>query len=508
MNPDLSALLDFTLVLNRQTDFEEILSLTARKTADLLRAESAFILMINPGTQETVKTVVRRGKKIGSHVLESAERQITGWMMHEQQPFVTPDLKQDARLARLGSLKESVGPAVAVLLKIENLLLGSMVVFRKENEPPFADADVAMLEYIAAIAAPYLRNVEKLRDFFAPTLSDNALLQKYAETGMIGGSPQFVEMLRSIEQAARCDVRVVLEGATGTGKELIARAIHRFSDRANQPFVAVDCGAITEGLVGSELFGHKKGAFTGAIQDRKGLIEEANGGTLFIDEIANLPLDMQAKLMRFLQEGEVRPLGSNMAKKVNVRIFSASSQSLRRLADEGKFRDDLYFRLHVYPVYVPSLRDRNKDVPLLANHFLVKFAEQQGKQIKSFHLDVLRFMRQRSWLGNIRELENFVERLVALAALETQQLDFESLPPDLKNEFAEFLGVPVLQETAAPKSESHSLKDRLKASEEKILREALDANDWNQSKAARELDISEQVMRYRMKKLGVVREKS
>ncbi len=158
----------------------------------------------------------------------------------------------------------------------------------------------------------------------------------------MGADKKFVELLQAIEAAARCDVRVVLEGESGTGKELIARAIHRFSSRNARPFIAVDCGAIPQHLLESELFGHKKGAFTGATQDRKGLIEEADGGTLFIDEIANLPIDMQSKFMRVLQESEVRPLGANRPKKVNVRIVSASSQSLRKLVEAGQFREDLF----------------------------------------------------------------------------------------------------------------------------------------------------------------------
>lgn len=496
---DLSSLLDFALVLNHQTDFDEVLRLVAHKTTDLLHAESTFILMINPRTQETVKTVIRQGKKVGSHILDSAQQQITGWMMHEQPAFISPDIKQDDRLAKMDTLDEPVRSAVAVLLTAENVIIGSLVVFRSEKTKAFAENDLATLQHIGVIAAPYLRNVEKISAFFVPNIAQSALLQKYLEAGLIGVSTKFIELLHATEAAARCDVRVVLEGESGTGKELIAKAIHRFSSRSAKPFVAVDCGAIAEHLLESELFGHKKGAFTGAAQDRKGLIAEADGGTLFIDEIANLPIDMQAKLMRFLQEGEVRPVGANLPQKVDVRIISASSRSLRDLVDEGQFREDLFFRLHVYPIYVPSLRDRAKDIALLTNHFLEKFSDQQNKKLTSFHPGLLQFMRQRAWPGNIRELENFVERLVTLAAPEATVLNSEIIPLDLKDEYKQFA---IEHETLTT---SKSLQERLHACEEHIIRQALLQNDWNQSKAARVLKISEQMMRYRMKKLGIVR---
>ncbi len=497
-----SDLLDFALILNSQTDFDEILRLVAHKTTNLLQAESTLIMMLNPSTQETINTVLRQGRKISSKGLDSAQQQITGWMMDEERAFISGEIKQDSRFTKLNSIDLPVRSVIAVLLKTENLTLGSIVVFRSEKAELFTDADLSLLEYIAVLAAPYLRNVEKIKEFFSPNVPESALLKKYAEIGLMGADKKFIELLQAVEAAARCDVRVVLEGESGTGKELIARAVHRFSSRNARPFIAVDCGAIPEHLLESELFGHKKGAFTGATQDRKGLFEEAEGGTLFIDEIVNLPLDMQSKFMRVLQENEVRPLGSNLPKKVNIRMVSAASQSLRKMVEMGKFREDLFFRLHVYPIYVPSLRDRKKDVALLVNHFLEKFSKQQGKHVKSFRPDTMRFMKHRAWKGNIRELENFVERLVTLASVKTTALDYELLPNDLKDEFNQF----ALQHET--NKASKSLKQRLQGCEEEIIRQALIASDWNQSKAARSLKISEQIIRYRMKKLGIARESS
>ncbi|MFQ5677594.1 MAG: sigma 54-interacting transcriptional regulator [bacterium] len=498
---DPSGLLEFVLILSRQSNFDEILRVVAHKTTDILHADSAQLLMINPSTHETIRTIIRDGKTVSSRGLDSLQSQITGWMMENHPSLISADIKRDDRFAKLKMRDHPAQSAIAVLLKIERLIVGSIVLFRSEKAKPFVDSDLTVLEYIAAMSAPYLHNVERIQEFFTPDIPESALLKKYSEVGLIGAGKNFLALLQAIEAATRCDVRVVLEGESGTGKELIAKAIHRYSSRKDRPFIAVDCGAIAEHLLESELFGHKKGAFTGATQDRKGLIQEADGGTLFIDEIANLPLEMQTKFMRFLQEGEVRPVGANIPQKVDLRVVSASSQSLRRLAEEGKFREDLFFRLHVYPIYVPSLRDRGRDIALLANHFLTKFSKGQHKKVNSFHPETMKFMRQRAWKGNIRELENFVERLVTLASSQTTVLEYDSLPADLKDEYHRFA---LNQETQLV---NKSLKERLLGCEEMILRQALLENNWNQSAAARGLGISEQILRYKMKKLGVSRPK-
>jgi transcriptional regulator with PAS, ATPase and Fis domain len=324
-------------------------------------------------------------------------------------------------------------------------------------------------------------------------------LSKYGLLGLLGKSEKFIEMLQSIEAASHCDVRILLEGESGTGKELVARAVHELSSRRENKFVAIDCGAIQPNLVESELFGHIKGSFTGAAIDRKGLFEEANGGTLFMDEINNLPVDMQAKLLRVLQDEEIRPVGSNQNRKVNVRIITASSCSLHKLVNENKFREDLYYRLNVYPIHIPPLKDRIDDIPLLAEHFLKKFSIEQSKQIDGIHEEVLDYLRQRQWSGNVRELENFIQRLVTLITKNQKIIDKKILPPEFLKELKKLK--KDFQEIPLSKSLSESLTDY----EEELIRKILVSCKWNQSKAARLLNISEHDMRYKMKKLKIIK---
>jgi transcriptional regulator with PAS, ATPase and Fis domain len=315
----------------------------------------------------------------------------------------------------------------------------------------------------------------------------------------LGKSQKFIELLQAVEAATRCDVRVLLEGKTGTGKELIARAIHKFSARCDGPFVAIDCGAISRNLIESELFGHKKGSFTGADYERQGLIMEAHQGTLFMDEITNLPLELQSKLLRVLEEGEVRPIGSNKSHQVDVRIIAASSASLKKMVETSQFRDDLYFRLHVYPIYIPDLEERLEDIALLANHFLELYAQKQKKKLTAIHDNILDFIKKRSWPGNVRELENFIERLVTLASPESDLIDYSCFPTDLKAELDQY------RQQLSPTLGRKSLKSQLQTFEAKLIRTTLEECHWNQSQAARRLQTSEKNIRNKMQQYKIKR---
>jgi transcriptional regulator with GAF, ATPase, and Fis domain len=526
MEPErLEQLLELASVLGQQNDFQETLRVVVQKAASLLNAEIAVIAMINPQTRHTVKTLMREGRENEALKWQAVQTYVSGWVIKNQKPLASADLKADPRFAKNLFEGIPIKSVLAVPLRAEGFTLGALILLDiKPLEPPDTKNEqpaiaihpgsniqnqvsrteqlehaLFYLEKFATFAAPYLRNVQKIQQYFEAPIPEATLLAKYEGFGLLGKSKKFVELLQAVEAAARCEVRVLLEGESGTGKELIARAIHRLSNRSDRPFIAIDCGAIPENLIESELFGHVKGAFTGATAERKGLLEEANLGTLFMDEITSLPMEMQAKFMRMLQEGEVRPLGSNKTRHVDVRIISASSMALRTLVEQQKFREDLYYRLHVYPIHVPSLDERHDDIPLLASHFLKKFSSQQRKQAAAFHEEILDFLQERHWAGNVRELENFVERLVTLGKPNMAILGRDLLPHDLLKE---------LQKIAArhdPQTAIKSLQEGLSEFETQFIREALIANHWNQAKTARQLRIAEQTLRYKMGRLGIER---
>lgn len=485
-------------LLSHQSDFSEILRVISTKTAAIFNAKVASIVMINPRTQETLKTVIEKKKGIDKEKYQLAQAVIIGWVMKNKTSFLSNDLKGDPRFSDDLFEEIKVTSAMCVPLKYRNKNVGYLTVLTKSLNSNYGKEAVELLERISDICSPHISNVQKIQEYFSVPLSNESILYKYQQVGLLGKSKKFIEMLHSIDAAAKCDVRVVLEGQTGTGKEVIAKAIHKLSSRAEHPFVAIDCGAIPENLVESELFGHVKGAFTGANSNRTGLIVEANMGTLFMDEVNNLPMPMQSKLLRIMQEGEVRPVGSNRKIRVNVRIISASSLSLSKQVENGEFREDLYFRLMVYPIYIPTLNERKRDIPVLSDHFLNRFAKEQNKNIEFLHGDIIEYLNYKNWAGNIRELENFIERLVTLSPNNNKILDVSLLPQNFAKEVDKFFKMKTISKVS-------SLKDSLLEYEKNLVSKALEENDWNQNKAARSLDVLEQTLRAKMKKLGIVK---
>jgi formate hydrogenlyase transcriptional activator len=324
--------------------------------------------------------------------------------------------------------------------------------------------------------------------------------------------------LRQVDQVAPADSTALIIGATGTGKELIARAIHDRSGRKARPLVKVNCGAISAGLVESELFGHVKGAFTGALANRDGRFKVADGGTIFLDEVGELPLETQVKLLRVLQEQEFEPIGSSKTVKVDVRIIAATNRDLSAAVAEGKFRRDLYYRLNVFPMLVPPLRERVADVPLLASFFLQRFAKKFGKPVKKVSESTMQRLASYSWPGNIRELQNVIERAILLSPGDTLMLapDFCPAPESRSSRREE-----ALTELGNPKSEirnseslvtsaatdgdgSRSLEDV----EREHIEEVLSKTNWmieGARGAAKILNLNPSTLRSRMQKLGIKR---
>jgi len=494
----LEALIELAHSLKQESDFKQILQIITEKACGLFAADFALLMMTNPQTHHTIKTVFSVRENSTDRESHAINSSISGWVIKYKNILLSRDIQKDTRFRKSLVQESSYKSVLCSPLIAEGIIIGTLLLVR-ENELPFDDQEMEYLNQFSSIVSPFLRNVQKIQQYFEYKISDKTLLDKYATVGLLGRCRKFVELLQAIEIATKSDIRVMIEGESGTGKELVAKAIHKFSPRGDKKFVALDCGAIPDTLMESTLFGHVKGAFSGATEHQQGLIQEANNGTLFLDEIANIPLSLQTKLLRYLQEGEIRQIGSSKIIKVNVRIVSASSSSLFQLVEQNKFREDLFYRLYVYPVKVPSLGDRTEDIPLLASYFLKKYSQQQNKKLKHLHEELIDYLSSYNWSGNIRQLENFIEHLVALAPPETEILDLEILPKEYQKEWK--------RHQPQKKSPSTSLFKHLADYEAELIRKSLSENNWNQVQAARALKVSEATIRYKIKKFGITKPK-
>lgn len=307
-----------------------------------------------------------------------------------------------------------------------------------------------------------------------------------ALTGILGSSRAMEDLLGLVEKVASTDSSVLITGETGVGKELVGRAIHRLSRRSDRTFCAVNSAAFPEALLESELFGHRRGAFTGATGNKKGLFEFADKGTVFLDEVAEMPLSMQVKLLRFLQTGEVRPVGDESTRYVDVRLVAATNKTLEHEVASGAFREDLYYRLAVIPIHVPPLRERPEDIRSLATHFLKKFSERAGKHVESISMEAMDLLAAYAWPGNVRQLENSIERGVALC--QDVEIQIEDLPVRLKEESLVREGETI-----------HSLQ----VMERTHILNTLEQVNWNRKRAAALLQISTTTLWRRLKEFGI-----
>jgi two-component system response regulator AtoC len=321
------------------------------------------------------------------------------------------------------------------------------------------------------------------------------LAEEYRQDGLVGSSEALQEVMRQVRKVAPLKTTVLLTGESGTGKELVARALHELSPRASFPFVAVNCGAIPAELIESELFGHVRGAFTDASRDKKGLAAEADGGTLFLDEIGELPPALQVKLLRFLQDEEVRRVGDIRSEKVDVRVVAATARDLQRAVREGQFREDLFYRLHVVGIRLPPLRERPDDVPLLVEHFLAKYRRLRGDApLAGVSPEALEALRSYRWPGNVRELEHVVERAVVLA--DGPEIREEDLPDELR-------AAPRPAPPVALPAGTLSVKRATRAVEEQLIRQALEQTGGNRTRAAELLELSYRALLYKIKEYGI-----
>ncbi len=323
-------------------------------------------------------------------------------------------------------------------------------------------------------------------------LLQQSMRERYSFAQMIACSPAMQDIFTTIEKVAEYKTTVLITGESGTGKELIARAIHYNSSRADKPLIPVNCGAIPETLLESELFGHKKGAFTDAVRDKTGLFQEAHGGSIFLDEIGELPLQLQVKLLRVLQEEEVKRVGDTRSIKIDIRVMAATTKNLAKEVKAGRFRDDLYYRINVLQIAVPPLRERFEDIPLLIRHFIDKTGKRLGLKIDELDPAAGRVLQRYYWPGNVRELENVIERAIVMA--EGRTIELEDLPPSLQ----QAQSAAILAD-----DENLSIKEASRRLEESLIRKALERTGGNRTQAAKILEISHPALLYKIKSYGV-----
>ncbi|MBU1097033.1 MAG: sigma-54 dependent transcriptional regulator [Bacteroidetes bacterium] len=338
---------------------------------------------------------------------------------------------------------------------------------------------------------------EKKMLLFENALLKNQLQDKFRFESIISQSGKMENVLNLAGRVASSKATVLIRGESGTGKELVAKAVHFASQRKNKPFVTVNVAALSENLMESELFGHVKGSFTGALDTRIGRFEEADGGTLFIDEVGDIPQNVQVKLLRVIQFGEVQNIGSNQTKKVDVRIIAATHRKLEDMISNNEFREDLYYRLNVVSLNIPSLRERKDDIPILIDHFIRKYSRANEKEIKGINNQALDTLMKYNFPGNVRELENMIERAVILAR--ENIITEDDLPPQME--------ATLHRSVTDPHNLNSNYEEKMKAFETELLNEALSRSGGNQSAAARELDITERHLRSRLERLGLKNKK-
>jgi two-component system response regulator AtoC len=317
--------------------------------------------------------------------------------------------------------------------------------------------------------------------------------KEYSFENMISKNERMRQIFDTIQKVAKYKSTILIAGESGTGKELVAKAIHFNSDRSNQPFIPVNCGAIPENLLESELFGHTKGSFTNAVRTKKGLFEEADGGTMFLDEIGELPLQLQVKLLRVLQDGEIRRIGDSKPIIIDVRIIAATIKDLDKEVRENKFRDDLFYRLNVLPIKIPPLRDRKEDVPLLVDHFIHKYSRELNNPIEGIVPEALNCLLNYSWKGNVRELENVIERAIVLT--DSNQIQVENLPLEIQS--------PKEESRVSLLNDELSIKKASRYLEKDLIKKALHKTNGNHTHAAKLLEISHRALLYKIKEYGV-----
>jgi len=516
---NLARLQESTRAITSELDLGKLLTLVVDSVIELTQAERGFLLL-----KSRDKLEIRTARNLDREAIRNPGRKISRSIAEEVaetgKPLITINAQRDERLSSSGSVTDlKLRSVMAVAFKLKDLVTGVLYLDNRFEEGVFSKVDLPLAEAFAdqaSIAVENARLVEvaKLRqeelarakervDELNRVLNEKVRRQsaeldqvkqilkerqdelefKYSYAKIIGGSSRMRDVFRLLDKVTDTNVPVLVQGDSGTGKELVARAIHFNGSRKDGPFISENCAAIPESLLESELFGYKRGAFTGADRDKRGLIEAASGGTLFLDEIGDMALEMQGKLLRALDEGEIRPLGGKETIRVDVRIISATNQDLRHMQAEGTFREDLYYRLAVITVQLPPLRDRREDVPLLVNHFLAQEAEAKGVEPGEIVDEAMALLVGYDWPGNVRQLRNEVQRAVALGD--------QVIGPEILSEEIRLGSLPhLLPDHLAERTLKDVTREVVQSVEKQVVQEALTRTNWKKTAAARMLGIS------------------
>jgi Nif-specific regulatory protein len=496
---EVACLYDITKAIHSTLDLRKALYRVLDLVSEYLGMKRGSITLLNPDTSEIYIEVAHgispTAKTRGRYRLGEG---VTGRVIESGRPMAVPQIDEEPLfLDKTGArsrMDKSKVSFICVPIKEGRRVIGALSADRTLERSSPLEEDVRLLTVISGLIAQKAALLEKINREKDELRDENLRLRKelskrYSFSNIIGNSRKMQEVFHLINQVAKSNASVLLLGESGTGKELVANAIHYNSLRANKPLIKVNCAALPANLVEAELFGHEKGAFTGADRQKEGKFELANGGTIFLDEIGALALESQGKLLRVLQERELERVGGTKTIKVNARLIAATNKDLASAVEEGAFREDLFYRLNVYPIYLPGLREREADVLLLADYFLEKYAREYNKDIKRISTPAIDALAQYHWPGNVRELENCMERAVLLC--DDQVIHSYHLPPTLQT--AEDTGT----------HQSQSLIDAIERFERELLIDALKSTRGNMRQAAKNLDTTERIFGYKVRKYEI-----
>lgn len=495
ISPQLKVIQKISTIITHERNVESMLE----KVLEIIESEMGMIrgtfALLDGNTLhvEVSRGLTESEKKLGLYHIGEG---ITGHVAESGKSQLIPDIRNDSRfLNKTGARHYSEQVAfICVPLLHHEQVIGTLSIDRPVKKETNLESDTAFLEIIANITADAVSAWMKVHEEQKNLLDENqklrSMLQK-APGKLIGSCREMQQVYRELRQVAPTDATVLIRGASGTGKELLAHAIVELSGRKNKPFITLNCAALPENLVESELFGHEKGSFTGAVSRRIGRAEAADGGTLFLDEIGDLTMQTQVKLLRFLQERTFSRVGSNEELHSNVRFLAATSRNLEELMGKKLFREDLFYRLNIFPIMMPSLAQRSSDIILLAEHFIEILNVKYNKKISQISPSATQLLMSYSWPGNVRELENCMERAVLTSIDDC--IHSYNLPPSLQS------GV----ESPVNISAKGSLAEILSRYEYDVLKETIARHNGNLSAAGRELELSPRMMNYRMNRLGI-----